>query len=85
MYQPILSENNVTKVAEICAWCDSKKIITQNYYNNGWKASHGVCHKHRDEILKETIEYYEKNGFSFSDDDIVPYSDGMQHSTGSAV
>ena len=77
MYQPILNENNVTKFAELCAWCDSNKTITKEYYQNGWKVSHGICIQHKDEVLNETIEYYEKNGFSISDDDIVPYSDRM--------
>ena len=57
-YQPILSKNEVTRWIEICAWCDDKKIITDEYLKNKWIASHGICKAHRDEVLlklKKTI------------------------------
>jgi hypothetical protein len=78
MYQTIISENNVTKWIEICAWCDADKKVTDSYTCRGYKASHGICIQHRDEVMKETIEYYEKNGFSIGDDD-ASKSDGLQH------
>lgn len=77
MYQPILNEHISTNTAEICAWCDADRSITKKYLERKWKTTHGVCKQHANEILDETIEYYEKNGFSVSDDDIVPYSNGL--------
>lgn len=69
MYNLILSENADTKWIELCAWCDENKIVTDKYICKGYKASHGICTKHRDEVLKETIEFYEKNGFGITNDD----------------
>lgn len=68
-YQPILNENNVTKWIDICAWCDVDKSITKKYMCEGYRTSHGICEKHKDEAIKETIEYYEKNGFDIGGND----------------
>lgn len=77
MYQPILSENDVTKFAELCAWCDHDKIITRDYNNKGYKTTHGICKKHCDEVIKEYIKDYEKTGFKIANDDDPPNNDGL--------
>lgn len=76
MHKLLLNENNVTKVAEICAWCDADKSVTKSYAQKGWRTSHGICDHHKDEILKECIDYYEKNGFGISSDS-TPNINGM--------
>ena len=68
-YQPILNENMVTKFVELCAWCDADKAITKKYIADGYKASHGICEQHKDEVIKETIEFYEKNGLTVANND----------------
>jgi hypothetical protein len=69
MYQPILNEKNVTTdFIQICAWCDADNKNTNEYRAYGFKASHGICKGHFEEVLKETKEIYEKNGFIVDDD-----------------
>lgn len=77
MYQPVLNENNVTKVAEICAWCDVDRVLTDDYRHNGYRTTHGICKKHCDEVLTEYIKDYEKNGFSIGNDDSSNNSNGV--------
>lgn len=71
MYNMILNENADTKWVEICAWCDMDKVVTKRYICEGYTASHGICVHHREEVIKETIEFYEKNGFGIASDDTV--------------
>lgn len=77
MYQPILNENDVTKIAELCAWCDADKKLTMSYIEKKWKATHGICIKHRDEVIKEYIKDYENNGFKIANDDSLISNDGL--------
>ena len=37
----------------ICAYCDPDKTIAQPLINSGYKLSHGICPKHREEWFKE--------------------------------
>lgn len=69
MYELILNENKVTKFVELCAWCDADKVVTKRYKEDGYQTSHGICKQHCDEVIKETMEIYEKNGFSIGNDD----------------
>lgn len=68
MHNPILDENKNTKWVAICAWCDIDKSITKKYKNDGYNTTHGICKPHYEEAIKETIEYYEKNGFGGDND-----------------
>ena len=69
MYNLILSDNAETKWVEICAWCDPDKIVTKRYICEGYKATHGICEDHRNKVIQEYMEHYEKNGFKIVDDD----------------
>jgi hypothetical protein len=85
MYQTILGQNDVTNRVQICAWCDTDKSVTKEYIAYGYKASHGICKLHCDEIIKETIECYEKQG-SVIDVDFTANNDGgVQHNRGSVI
>ena len=83
-YLPVLNENNVTKFVQICAWCDTTKVVTNEYRDKGYKTSHGICRQHRNEVLQDSIKYYEKNGSSI-DDSGAPESNRVQHDSGSFV
>lgn len=83
MYEPILSKNDVTKWIDVCAWCDESKIITKNYIENGWKASHGICIQHKDEVLKE---YHEKQSLYNRHNDVGDdVFDIMWYDSGSGI
>ena len=79
MYEPILSQKNVSNFVEICAWCDADKKITKEYHAHGYKTSHGICKKHLKEAIEETKEFYEKNGCIFNDDRRVDDTTSVQH------
>lgn len=68
-YQPILNDNKVTKFIELCAWCDADKTITKEYKNKGYRTSHGICEKHKDEVISNYIKDYENKGFNIANDD----------------
>jgi len=68
-YQPILNDNTVTKFIQLCAWCDADKKITKEYIDKGYRASHGVCKKHKQEVIDQFIKDYEKQGFRIVNDD----------------
>lgn len=68
-YQPILNDNTVTKFTSICAWCDTEKKITKEYIEKGHKTSHGICQKHKQEVVDQFIKDYEKQGFNIANDD----------------
>jgi hypothetical protein len=80
MYDPILNENKVTKFVELCAWCDSDKIITKQFKDDGYRTSHGICKNHFNEVIQETMKFYEKNGFSIAPNDTGTKSDGVSSS-----
>ena len=69
MYQIILDDIGSEKFISICAWCDADKVVTKRYICDGYRTSHGICKDHRDEVLKEYMEHYEKNGFKITNDD----------------
>lgn len=83
-YLPILNENNVTKFVQICAWCDATKVVTDEYRDKGYRTSHGICHKHRNEVFRNSIKYHEKNSFSI-DDSGTSESNRLQHDSGSFI
>ena len=68
-YQPILNDNTVTKFVELCAWCDADKKITKEYTDKGYRTSHGVCKKHKQEVIDQFIKDYESKGFNITNDD----------------
>jgi hypothetical protein len=45
------SEIMLGKTLEICSWCDPKNSIEQSLTKAGYKLSHGVCEKHKQEFI----------------------------------
>ena len=37
----------------ICAWCDPEKVLAQKLTAAGYKLTHGVCDKHREDFYKK--------------------------------
>lgn len=37
----------------ICAWCDPVKTLAQSLTKAGYKLSHGVCEKHKQEFIDQ--------------------------------
>jgi hypothetical protein len=86
MYQPILNENGVTKFVQLCAWCDNSKEITQNYRNDGYRTSHGICVDHKEELVSKYKKDYEKKGYIMGSDGVwIAPATGMQHDSGSGI
>lgn len=77
---PVLRHEESTKTIHICAWCDDKGILTKEYREQGYYTTHGACKFHFEQVIDETIKFYEKNGFSIGNDDIhADVSSGVQH------
>lgn len=64
---PILRHEESSKTVHICAWCDDKGILTKEYRYQGYYTTHGACKFHFEQVIKETNEFYEKNGFNVLD------------------
>jgi len=54
---PVLTEKGFLpargSLLTICAWCDPEKTLAQKLERAGYKLSHGICDKHREEWAKK--------------------------------
>jgi len=46
----------MTEPIKVCAWCDVDKSVTRKSISEGKVVSHGICHMHKQQQLKN----YEK-------------------------
>lgn len=56
-------ENNQKPIAYVCAWCDTDKHETAKLESMGFCVSHGICPKHKQELVRELEE---KHGTRYS-------------------
>ena len=59
-YQPVDKIEHENKFVTLCAWCDSSKKLTEYFISMGYRTSHGICLRHRDDVLKEWEKTYKE-------------------------
>jgi hypothetical protein len=59
-YEPLKKVDHENKIVALCAWCKESEELSKKYQKMGYMATHGVCKKHVEELLKEVKSQKER-------------------------